>query len=766
VAALLGVVVVSAVLVGVAGAESSTEATTFGADGIATQSLGVHLERNGISSVSARPDGGLVVQRGSGVESFSADGSPEPGAGPPPSAPAGRTFPAAGGKSFVLGEGKLTRLNADGTTDTSFGDGGSVEVSGASAVGELASGKIVAFGVQLTGTNRPENTGYITVLNADGSKVPRATSSRSLLAIAEEMPVREMIPTPEGGLLIVDSAFLLELNAEGSPNGGFGQRGVVDQGAVAGARFLADGSIEAAFLQYIDSEQREVPAILRLTAAGKPEAGFGAEGVNVLGLGNWWSIDAVSWGADGSAVIGAREVATGCPRKQCEEAPALVGVDPAGNLDTGFGEGGVARLTALAGRPGEGYASEGVTALTRRPDGSIVAAGNAPPDESVAFIAALTPRGAPVPSFGEGGIVRLSESVPATERLAALVPVAGGKLLAAGWTNVGVGTQAMLVRYGPDGSLDPTFGSGSGWVGLGAYGKEASGIAVRRKVALVAAYRYPRSTLLMVHTEDGSPVRSFGTDGTVHLPRRQDYVGAMAFASDGDPVVLDGAQSRDDIEAFGLQRYRRDGKPDRAFGRRGKLSLRVPDGGLSGRAMVAAPGGRVLVAGHTGDRLVVGCLLPDGKPDRRYGSRGWSTIRVPDRVDSMAMVGDGSHTLLAATLGESGHHRVALVRLDSHGRPDKGFGRGGIRAAKVESGWEPTAILPTRAGVTVLQARGTRPVITFLAAGGVRRRSVAAQPRKVWQVQGTVSEGRLILGWSPLDGLHEEAGYYLSSLSP
>jgi uncharacterized delta-60 repeat protein len=765
VAALLIALIVWATVGGTAGAEDATEAGTFGADGVATQSFGTHLEETGVSSVTARPDGGLVVQQGSRLESFSADGAPEP-ATPPPNAPEGRVFPAAGGKSLVLDEESLTRLDPDGTVDTSFGDAGSVKVSRAAAVAELASGKVVVFGIEMNGTNRPENHGVVTVLNVDGSSSPGATFSRTLPSVEEEMSVREMIPTSAGGLLIVDSAFLLELGADGSPNPGFGHRGVAEPIATtAGAHILADGSIEVIALQYVTSEQREVPAVLRLTAAGEREGAFGVEGTHVLGLKNWWDIDVVSWGADGSAVIGGREVASDCPRRHCEEAPVLIGVDPAGNLDAGFGEGGVSRLTALAGQPGdEGYESEGVTTLTRRPDGSIVAAGNAPPNLSVAFLAVFTPQGALASTFGEGGIVRLSEPAPATERISGIVPVAGGKLLAAGWTDVGVARGAMLARYDSDGSLDPSFGNGSGWLSLAEYGSDAGPIAVRGGLALIAPYRFPGSTLLMVHTEDGSPVSSFGSDGSVRLPRRRDYAGATAFATDGDPVVLDGAESPEDTKVFRLQRYRRDGRLDRGFGTGGRVSLRVPDGGLRGRAMVTAPGGRVLVGGHVGNRLVVGCLLPDGRLDPRFGSRGWSTTRMPGRAKSMSMVRYGSQILLAATVGDSRHHSVALVRLGADGRPDKRSGRDGIQIAKVESGWGTTAILPTPTDVNVLLVRGIRPVITFAKGGGVRSRPVAKQPQKVWQVQGTVSEGRLIVGWSPLDEQHEVPDYFLSSL--
>ncbi|HWO84761.1 MAG TPA: hypothetical protein VNM38_13370, partial [Solirubrobacterales bacterium] len=55
-------------VVAVATAEDATETTTFGRDGIATQSLGVHFEETGFSTVEARPDGGLVALRGDQLE--------------------------------------------------------------------------------------------------------------------------------------------------------------------------------------------------------------------------------------------------------------------------------------------------------------------------------------------------------------------------------------------------------------------------------------------------------------------------------------------------------------------------------------------------------------------------------------------------------------------------------------------------------------------------------------------------------------------------
>jgi uncharacterized delta-60 repeat protein len=755
-AVLLLALVASVAVGGAARAEGPSEATTFGADGVATQSLGTHLETTEISSVVARPDGGLLAQQGDHVEAFLPNGSPD-GSFAPIATGSEREalFPAAGGESFVLGEGRLTRLNPDGTVDTSFGDAGTAKVpSGTIAVGNLGSGKVVALSYQPIGARNANYDVGVTVLGEDGSPDRSEVRSGPVFPGFSGKSIAEVVPAPDGGALVVGDGFLLRLDSDGAPDPGFGDRGLLSSGsAIASAHFLADGEIEVAGTGSIGKESGS--AILRFTAAGKPDPSFGTDGVRLYDLPG--SINTASWGPDGSVVLGGREEDTGsCAEKEaeenCDERPVLAALDAAGNLDSAFGEGGVLRLSGLTGRPGpDGYRSEGVIALTRRPDGSIVAVGSAPPNESVGFVAALSPQGSLLPSFGEGGIVRAPEPVPAAERIDGFVPLPGGKVLAAGTTDVGTEERAILVRYDADGSLDSTFGAGSGFVDLAGGGRESIRPALRDGKVLVAPYIYPHPTVQMADADDGAPVASFGSTGTAHLKDREGYAVAVAFASDGDPVVLEHHAGGEAGGPIPIQRFLPDGKPDPAFGHDGRVVLRPPVRELQATALAAAPGGRILVGGFAGNRFVVVCLLADGRPDRRFGWNGWALPRVHGPLGSMVMARVGSRLLLAGVAGEGARPQVVLLPLDAHGHRENGFGHGGIRSARTESDAEATTLLATPAGPVVLLERVVHPVLDFSPGGAVRRLSIGAHGRAVFVVRGTVSGGRLIVGWSPLE---------------
>jgi uncharacterized delta-60 repeat protein len=435
--------------------------------------------------------------------------------------------------------------------------------------------------------------------------------------------------------------------------------------------------------------------------------------------------------------------------KDCDETPMLVALDAAGNLVGSFGEGGVLRLSGLSGRPGpDGSTSEGVIALTRRPDGSAVAVGNAPPNESVGFLAALSPQGSLLSSFGGAGIVRSPEPVPAGERVYGFVPLPEGRVLASATTDVGTEERAVLVRYDADGSLDSSFGAGSGFVDLAVGAHLSTRPAIRGGQVLVAPYTYPHPTVQVVGAEDGSPVASFGANGIAHLRDREGYVVAVEYSSDGDPVVLEHHPGGSGGGPIPVERLMPDGKPDRTFGG-GRVVLRPPIGEVQATALAAAPGGRMLVGGFAGNRFVVGCLLPDGKPDPHFGSHGWAIHRVHGSLNSTVMARVGARILLAGVAYGGTGPRAMLLRLDAHGNRDRGFGHGGLRSVPTESRAEGTSLLATSAGPVVLLERAAEPVLDFTPGGPVRRLSIGTHTGSVFAVQGTVSEGRLIVGWSP-----------------
>jgi uncharacterized delta-60 repeat protein len=395
-----------------------------------TESLGVHYEPTGFGSLLARPDGSVVALQGKRIVSFGATGAAGTELAPELKPAEATLYPAAGGKTFVLSYQKLTRLNPDGSIDKSFGTEGTVQPPySAGAVIELGSGKIAVVSTEVGGTHTVYASVSVEILNQDGSVDEGAGYSSPLdasgVSLGGMISVPEISPTPDGGALAVCQNFLLRLNADGSVDGSFGKGGVVDDlfGQVGG-HVLPDGSVETVGMEYGSAVY---PVLRRYTSTGKPDSSFGPEGTRRFDFGAGHSVvNAVSWGTDGSVVVGGgladREP---CPAEGCAEAPTLTAFNAAGERETGFGEGGVLRLASLAGHY-DGTESGGVTAIVRRPDGSIVAAGSAPPNATTGFLAALTPQGALLPGFGEGGLVRAADERPAELHLAGFAPLPGG----------------------------------------------------------------------------------------------------------------------------------------------------------------------------------------------------------------------------------------------------------------------------------------------------------------------------------------------------
>ncbi|HVD38351.1 MAG TPA: delta-60 repeat domain-containing protein [Solirubrobacterales bacterium] len=755
-------------IVAVATAEDTTETSTFGRDGIATQSLGVHFEETGFSTVDARPDGGLVALRGDQLESYLADGAPDPAFPPRRVSPSRRVFPLAGGKSLVavdvFGDSQLTRVNPDGNADPGFGDAGAIRVPvGVQAATELPSGEIVIAGVFSGGTHELFNAVEIALVNPDGSLSPGLGSNGALRL---QLPsnqyvggVSAILPTGDGGALLVGGTFLLKLRADGSPDLDYGSGGLVTElpTALVGGRILSDGSLEAVgsstSLDALDL------VVLRYTATGRPDTGFGAEGIRMFDLGGDERAHDASWAADGSVVVGGSSLEAGaCAEAEtCREVPILAAFDPDGSLDPGFGDSGVLRLTALAGASRDWFHS-GITSLARRPDGSIVAAGVAPPERTVAFLAALSPEGALLPGFGEGGIVRVRREVPAIQLVGGLARLASGKLLAAGTTDVGYEYSPILVRYDADGSLDRSFGAGDGYVTLSS-SRFTSGFAVDASGrALVGVSGYPRNRLVLSDA-DGAPVSSFGAGGVVELPRRV-WVEALGFSA-GDAVVVGTRDVAGNAEPGVVLRFDPDGTPAPGFGTDGRVSLRPGGRQMKARTLATLPGGRILVGGIVGNRFAMVRLLPDGRPDTRFGARGWSSPSAGGTPLSVKVSRAGSHVYLAGVARDGDRVRVVLLRYRPDGRPDPSFGSDGRRTATISKSARPTAIVPTRSGTLVVLSRGPRPLLLFGRDGGVKRRWVGKRPTLATDVRATVSGGQLFLGWNAPSEANPRDAFYL-----
>jgi uncharacterized delta-60 repeat protein len=762
-ACMLAAIISSAV------AEDETEATTFGKDGIATQGLGLHYKETGFSNLGVRADGGLVAQQDNQVEYFLVDGKPDPAVPPQHVSTDREVVPLAGGKSLVIEGNKLTRVNSDGSVDTSFGGGAVQTRESARTAAELASGQILLIGTPIV-SKQTSTLISIGLVNPDGTLDPVTGENASYLSIEEHGgrgAGRVMIaPAANGGAFVSGNGFLLALRADGSLDPSFAGDGLVeDLPFLVGVRVLADGSV-AAVGSDSGPDGNEDLVVLRYTSAGTPDNSFGPDGIRRFDLGGKEEARAALWAADDSVIVGGSiRSPDPCPEGSgCEEVPVLVGFSSGGDLAEDFASGGVLKLAALAG-PFE-YPYGKVEDLARRPDGSIVAAGSSPPIRTTAFLAAVSAEGTLLPGFGEGGIVRERQAVPAMQWITGIESLEGGKLLAAGTTDIGVDELAVLIRYAANGSLDRSFGAGAGFVAVGE-ARSANGFAIDSERVLMSTYANPRSRLLALRAADGEFDSSFGADGAVLLPKRIAVEG-VGFATGGAAVVVASRLNARPAEPGVVLRYLPNGEPDPGFGGDGRVGLHPPSGWeAKARALVSGGRGRTLVAGVSQNRFTLTRLLPDGRSDPRFGSDGWvltgagRMLRRFGGIARSAWVSRvGSRIYLAGVVRNGERFRLVLLRLTANGRLDPAFGRGGRRIAAISEAAEPKAIMPSRGGVLVVLSRGPKPLILF-GDGEVQQRALGGRGQFVSNVRATAFGGQLVLGWNGYSRAIRRSVYHL-----
>jgi uncharacterized delta-60 repeat protein len=282
------------------------------------------------------------------------------------------------------------------------------------------------------------------------------------------------------------------------------------------------------------------------------------------------------------------------------QAFTLVRYHPNGTLDRSFGRGsGI--VIASGGQ---------ANALVQQTDGKLVAAGTREigPQHQFAFgITRYDTDGMLDRSFGGGtGTVTTVFGSNGPEANA-LVQQSDGKLVVAGDSGGGAFT---LMRYDADGTLDASFGEGTGRV-TGPSGA-ASALVQQADGKLVAAGRgfgVTGQTLFMLvrYDADGTLDPSFGEGtGTVITPFITGFANSSGLASalvqqpDGK-LVAAGISSIDDFytNSFAIVRYNADGTLDPTFGAGTGIVITPVRGTASAHALVLQPDGKIVAAGSS-----------------------------------------------------------------------------------------------------------------------------------------------------------------------
>ncbi len=469
----------------------------------------------------------------------------------------------------------VARYNADGSLDTSFGDGGLV----------------------VTAVNGGTDVAYGAVVQPDG-KLVVVGSADSVTTFDDSGAATAVQP---GGFALV------RYNADGNLDATFGTGGMVvtsfgtpDQGVgVADAVALQpEGGIvvggSAPGTDPSGNEQSSESTLARYTADGALDDTFGNAGVVQLSFGGADAVGTVSTQSDGTILATGTSYQDGAGVMTDGSGPYTLSVtvqlNADGSLDTSFGDGGelIAGQPDSQGQPGgdggsgsgSGTVGDGGNAFdpgavippgwavneqVTQPDGKVIVVGSAYDAATSAqdfAVARFNADGSLDTTFGTGGLVVTPFATPdfnaASADVVALQPdggiVVGGSAPGTDPSGSKQPSEFTLARYTADGALDSSFGNG-GIVQVSFGGEDqVDTVAIQPDGTIVATgtsfasgsqSSYTLSVTVQLNP-DGSLDSSFGNGGEL-ITGRVDWVdsgsgvGLGADGGGGIPVASAGS---------------------------------------------------------------------------------------------------------------------------------------------------------------------------------------------------------------------------------
>ncbi len=273
-----------------------------------------------------------------------------------------------------------------------------------------------------------------------------------------------------------------------------------------------------------------------------------------------------------------------------------------------------------------------------------------------------------------------------------------GKIVAVGaFSRVQGGMDNFLVvRYLPDGRLDPGFGEGGMVItDFGPGRSDARGVVIQGDGRIVAAgtildqNAIDDKFALARYLPDGTLDPTFGGDGMVahRVESEQAAVWGLAIQADGRIVAAGYARPAPATTDFALARYLPNGRLDRTFDSDGMLITRFDEGDASARGLAIQLDGRIVAAGHVAlpvfsSGFALARYTVDGRLDPTFGGDGTVATAFPSGYASgldLALQADGRMVVAgSAPVPDGSSGGFALARYLSDGDLDESFGTGGL----------------------------------------------------------------------------------------
>lgn len=402
----------------------------------------------------------------------------------------------------------------------------------------------------------------------------------------------------------------------------------------------------------------------------------------------------------------------------------------ANTLDPTFGTNGIVR-TDFAGNIDQ------ANAIAIQPNGQIIAAGSSFSNSKTVedfIVARYNADGSLDKRFARNGKIT-TDFFRNVDSISAVAIQPDGRIIVAGFAqlagNGGNPRVFALARYRSDGNPDTSFGSGGVLTtSFGGNFAAASAVMLQPDGKIVVAGTVdfnpdlPGSGLdfaLARYNSNGTLDGSFGKGGKVVFDffGSFDQANAAVLQPDGK-IIVAGSASYDSLNrdiGFALVRFNTDGSTDFGFGTGGKQITDFFGAGAKANGVVLQPDGKFVVAGTASDSatrpvatdIALARYNSDGSLDSGFGTGGETAIPFPDSAseqgNAVALSADGKIIIAGAAFKTfATPPDFALVRYNSDGSLDTGFGSGGRITTDVAGGTDVAQAVAIQADGKVVAA--------------------------------------------------------------
>jgi uncharacterized delta-60 repeat protein len=270
---------------------------------------------------------------------------------------------------------------------------------------------------------------------------------------------------------------------------------------------------------------------------------------------------------------------------------ALARLNTDGSLDNTFSNDGL--LTHIFG------ASDFCNAIALQPDGKIIIAGNSgsPVVGQHFSVFRFNSNGTIDPTFNTGSV---STYIGVESGALSVAVQNDGKIVLAGRTTDGVYSDAALLRYDANGVLDPTFDSdGIKTITLDPYEDYFTKVeALSNGKLLVGGVSNIEFALVRLNA-NGSLDNTFSGDGIIEADMNDSFDELYDFAIDANGKIVAAGHSLYNIYDIAVLRFNANGTFDNLFSLDGKTTTDFTATTDYGYAVALQPDGKIVVAGVT-----------------------------------------------------------------------------------------------------------------------------------------------------------------------